>query len=241
MVGRGLLRAATLLGPNTIDPIESIVAHLNDRGRPCDLVEVDATDPGGGLDGVDLLWACGLLTARLVTAGCDLDVVAAPVFVGEAEPVYRSVIVARASTEPLPDPSGPRRLAINEYGSWSGYRALRHEAARRGDGLLDPDAMEEIVVTGAHVDSVSAVADGRADIAAIDHSIWDWMVANDQAATHGVAVIDRTADFPAPPLSLHRPGDLADAAELTDDLLSFGGPPTLVPATIESYRFMVDV
>lgn len=237
---RAAMRAATLLGPNTVDGLQQVVAHLNRCGHKIEIVSMNAGAVNVGSDadahgnlGVDLLWACGLLTVQMVAAGADLDVVAAPVFTGESDAVYRSAIVARST-----DPGPGRRLAINEYGSWSGYRALFHDAAVRAEDRWHPDHMEAIVVTGAHVESVAAVADGRADIAAIDSSVWNWLIGTDPVAVDGLRVVDRTVECPAPPLSLVSPTSLPDADRLIDDLVGFAGVPPLVPASVESYEFM---
>ena len=240
------VRVATLLGPNTVEGLERLVDHLQRRGLDATVVAppdglADGTpdhDLANGLDpgsdpGPDLLWACGLLTAELVAAGARLDVVAAPLFPGESRAVYHSVIVAR------PDRLPPgRRLAINEFGSWSGYRALFHDAVVRGDTRWHPDRMDEIVVTGAHVESVAAVADGRADVAAIDSSVWHWLIERDSTA-RGLTIVDRTADCPAPPFSVGGTMPTGTRAELVDALRAFEGPPRLVPATIDDYRFMI--
>ncbi|MDH3300377.1 MAG: phosphate/phosphite/phosphonate ABC transporter substrate-binding protein [Acidimicrobiia bacterium] len=240
MSSRRTLRLATLLGPNTIDDLRHIAAHLDGRGVETTIVDAhDLPDIGDGVagalvaSGVDLLWACGLLTAELVADGAALDVVAAPVFASETAPVYRSVIVARRG-----ETTG-RRLAVNEFGSWSGYRALFHDATIRGTNRWHPDQMDEIVVTGAHVASAFAVVDGKADAAAIDHSVWNWLVNSDPGAVEDLVVVDQTVDCPAPPISLGRGLQGRDRVGLIEALLGFEGPPLLVPASIDDYRFML--
>lgn len=237
MSSRGQLRLATLLGPNTIDHLERIASHLDGQGLETTIVEVhdaaDGVDDARVTSGIDLLWACGLLTAELVSGGFDLDVVAAPVFPGETAAVYRSVIVTRSGGEP-----GGRRLAINEFGSWSGYRALFHHAAVREGNRWHPEQMDEIVVTGAHLASAAAVVDGQADVAAIDSSVWSWLAETDPGAVEDLVVVDQTVDCPAPPISLGPRARVEDRTGLIDALLSFDGPPLLVPASIEDYRFM---
>lgn len=237
MICRRPLRLATLLGPNTIDDLHRLGAHLTGRELPATVVEVDATASVSDAlteGGIDVLWACGLLTAELVDDGAALDVVAAPVFRGETVAVYRSIIVTRAG-----DSSPVRRLAVNEYGSWSGYRALYHDATVRADNRWHPDRMDEIVVTGSHVASASAVVDGRADVAAIDHSVWNWLAAVDPDAVRDLVVSDRTVDCPAPPLSVGSTAPAGDRRVLIDALLAFEGPPLLLPASVDDYRFML--
>ncbi len=238
MADRRTLRLATLLGPNTVDDLHRIGSRLRDRGFGAAIADVGTGDDTVAArlteHRIDVLWACGLLTAELVAGGFELDVVAAPVFDGETEPVYRSVIVTRADT------TGPiGRLAVNEYGSWSGYRALFHDALARSHDRWHPDRMDELVVTGAHVASVAAVAAGRADAAAIDHSVWDWLVSTDPGAVDGIVVVDRTVDCPAPPISLGPGVRAEERTAMTAALLDLDGPPRLVGASIDDYRFML--
>lgn len=238
MPGDLTLRLATLLGPNTIDDLGSIGSHLDAHGYRFAIVDVGAAGAATAETVVeheiDVLWACGLLTAELVARGAGLDVVAAPVFAGESGPVYRSVIVTRR------DGMTPaRRLAVNEFGSWSGYRALFHDATVRSDDRWHPERMDDIVVTGAHVASAAAVADGRADVAAIDHSVWNWLTATDPGAVAPLMVADETVDCPAPPFSLGPGLRGGDRRAVTDALLGFDGPPRLVPAMVDDYRFML--
>lgn len=62
-----------------------------------------------------------------------------------------------------------RKLAFNERRSMSGHLALKRdlEAIGKGVGLFS-----DLIETGAHRTSVIAVADGRADFAAIDCKSW---------------------------------------------------------------------
>jgi phosphonate transport system substrate-binding protein len=149
------------------------------------------------------LWACGLLTVERLAAGTlDAEIVAAPVFLGERAPVYRSVIVARRSVgaTSLAELAGTR-LAINEPSSWSGHHALRAHLAALG---RSEPFFGAVSVTGGHDASVDALMDGTADVAAIDHTIWDDRLARDPRVGESLVVVDHTADWPAPPFSLSR-------------------------------------
>ncbi len=148
----------------------------------------------GHFDGV---WVCGLLGMRMLRSG-DLDglVGAAPVFQGRNKPVYQSIVVARSGSgfASLADVAGSV-LAVNDYGSWSGYGALvEHlETHRRSIDLFRSE-----LETGSHAASIASVQDRRADVAAIDHTVWDWATA--RGDTEGLVVIDRSSPWPAPPL-----------------------------------------
>jgi ABC-type phosphate/phosphonate transport system substrate-binding protein len=78
---------------------------------------------------------------------------------------YRSVLVARRSG--LPSDFAGCVAAVNSLDSLSGWISLL--AAVHGPGARWSG---DIVMTGAHLDSVRAVVDGRADIASIDAVTW---------------------------------------------------------------------
>ena len=82
------------LGPNAEPVVANLAASLTENGIAARVVP--ASDPATlGSNPPDVVWACGLLTAETVAEAGTLTIVAAPVFDGEAEAVYRSVIIAR--------------------------------------------------------------------------------------------------------------------------------------------------
>lgn len=103
---------------------------------------------------------------------------------------YRSVFVVRAS-----DPAtgladcAAHRFAYNEPMSHSGWAAPLAEAMARGLRL------NPVLQTGAHVESLRAVAEGRADLAALDAQSFA-MFSRWEAAAARVRVIDATAPSP---------------------------------------------
>ncbi|MBB2972416.1 ABC-type phosphate/phosphonate transport system substrate-binding protein [Mesorhizobium sp. RMAD-H1] len=94
---------------------------------------------------------------------------------------YSSVIVARRGEgQPLPPPADGRaclpigffhgrRLAFNEHQSLSGYLALERDLKATRASLA---IFADMVQTGAHRASIRAVAEGLADVAAIDCKTW---------------------------------------------------------------------
>lgn len=98
--------------------------------------------------------------------------------------LYHSVVVARAD-DPAPGP----RLALNDPLSNSGWD-MPQEWAREA-GL----AIRPALVTGAHAESLRAVADGRADLAGIDavtfRALERW-----EPAARAVRVVGRTRSTP---------------------------------------------
>ncbi len=183
-----------------------------------------------------ILWACGLLTVERLAAGTlDAEIVAAPVFAGEHEPVYRSVIVARRTlgVTSLEGLAGSR-LAINETSSWSGHHALRaHLAALGRSGPF----FVSVTTTGGHDASVDALLEGSADVAAIDHTIWDDRRSRDRRVDDELVVADRTRDWPAPPFSVSRalPPEVRDALAVALVGARPRGLAAIVPATSAEY------
>ncbi len=106
---------------------------------------------------------------------------------------YRSVWIARATDArgTLPAFDGAT-FAHNERGSFSGFEAARR-AARAA--AVTFGAMVE---TGSHARSAAAVAEGRADIAAIDAISWRGISRHDAVAA-GLRVVGTTP--PAPGLA----------------------------------------
>lgn len=114
----------------------------------------------------------GMLPGLRVLAQPDYSDVA-----GGQGPLYRSVVIAREG-DARPAPEGPqadlpdgllsgRVLAANARHSLSGWLALAWDLGG------DPAQMaSRVVMTGGHRASVRAVAEGRADLAAVDCRSW---------------------------------------------------------------------
>lgn len=106
---------------------------------------------------------------------------------------YRSVLVARADDSRATEAAfQTARAAINDPMSQSGWAALADHFA----GLsLTPPA---VVVTGAHRASALAVAERRADLAAIDAVTWVLLTRHDRW-TKDLRVLARTRPTPGLP------------------------------------------
>lgn len=102
---------------------------------------------------------------------------------------YFSAVVARADAPPA---AGAGRLAFNARLSQSGYAAIMLHARQHGWQF------GELVETGSHHASAQAVAEGRADIAAIDAVSWAQMRRWDRF-TDDLQVVAHTAPTPALP------------------------------------------
>ena len=199
------LRAVTLLGENTVAILADLCRHVSEVTG----IEVTPDDrPPPSSDGApervaeaDLIWGCGYLMCKLIDSGrLDAEIVAAPVLHGEQGPVYHSVLVAAdPAIRSLQDACG-RTLAINEPASWSGHHALVRHLQANG---LDVSLFASTVETGSHRASIEAVAAGTAAVASIDHTVWEHAVRSGQVVGT-VRVVDRTQDWPAPPIAVHR-------------------------------------
>lgn len=108
---------------------------------------------------------------------------------------YHSVLVARSDSRPrgVGGLAG-RRFAYNSENSQSGFAApIRMLIA--ANVTSDPEPLE----TGAHRASIRAVAEGRADWAAIDAVTWGFALRHQPAAKE-LTVFAKTPDTPALPL-----------------------------------------
>ncbi|MFN3722893.1 MAG: phosphate/phosphite/phosphonate ABC transporter substrate-binding protein [Paracoccaceae bacterium] len=112
---------------------------------------------------------------------------------------YRSVLIARAD-----DPRATEaafctaRLAVNDALSQSGWAAVWQHFQQLGLAL--PAA----VLTGGHRASALAVAEGRADFAAIDAVTWD-LLTRHEAFAGGLRVFATTTPTPGLPLITAQP------------------------------------
>lgn len=175
-----------------------IAAALEDRGiaaptaleRPADL-STPWRAPGlviGQTCGLPYVSGrCG--TARLVARpDYGLD--------DASDGTYCSVLIARADAPgDLPAFVG-KVAAVNEWGSQSGCNALADAVLDTGQTLPFFGA---VALSGGHRSSAAMVADGRADIAAIDAVSWALFKRAEPDAHAGLKIIGRTRTAPALP------------------------------------------
>ena len=238
------LTAATALGDNAVQMLEGIAGALRAAG-----VEIEhrlspdrsSSTAAEVLGDVDVGWACGLLTRDLIGEGAiAADVVAAPVFVGEAAPVYHSVVLGRRSGSS--HALHHRRLVVNERASWSGHYALSAHLVEQG---LPHDAFQSIRVSGSHQQSIAALLANEADVAAIDHTVWRH-IAGAKGIDDVIEVVDRTRDWPSPPFMVNRRLDAAERARLVGALTAIpsgrvSGLQRIVEAAADAYAVLPDV
>lgn len=137
---------------------------------------------------------------------------------------YNSVLVVRRD-DPRADPAdfADARIAYNDPLSQSGWAAPQNLARSLGFVFRNP------VATGAHAASARAVAENRADIAALDAVSWAMIRRHDGCAA-GLRIIARTPPTPALPYITGPRGDapaLRSALRAAVDALSAGDRQTL--------------
>lgn len=157
---------------------------------------------------IDIAFVCGLAYSLLHDADPDRFVpVAAPLVVDARSldrAVYASEVVVRAASDAagLADLVG-ERLAYNETISFSGYRALEHELAATGRSW---EFFGERIRTGSHRESLVALAENRAEAAAVDSHVLMLERRHDPALADAVRVVASLGPYPAPPLAINRIG-----------------------------------
>ncbi len=125
---------------------------------------------------------------------------------------YYSQLVVRAQECRTLAEVFARRLAANSRDSQSGWAAPLNHAAAQGW------TVGETVLTGAHLESARAVAEGRADVAAIDAVTWRLVEAYRPALAGQLRVIARTAPAtPGLPYITAKGHDAAAIAAAVDD------------------------
>lgn len=107
---------------------------------------------------------------------------------------YHSVLVARTHTLAPLTGYANARLAVNGFDSESGWAAASRTAADAGF------AFRQFLHTGAHVESVAAVREGRADIAAVDAVTWRILQQQTPSDVDGLSVVTRSQPTPGLPL-----------------------------------------
>ncbi|MGR4001095.1 MAG: PhnD/SsuA/transferrin family substrate-binding protein [Alphaproteobacteria bacterium] len=144
---------------------------------------------------------------------------------------YDSVLIAPADNPNIEAANlADGRAAINNPDSFSGSIALRAFVFGRSDG----GRFEKMIVTGGHLASIQAIAEGRADFAAIDALCYGFASRFYPELVRRVRVIGHTKEMPAPPLVVGADLDGEIAASLTRAVHDFF-------ATPEGARAMRDI
>ena len=161
---------------------------------------------------IQLGWICGLLyVGKANQPDPQLELLAAPVLPDpryQGQPVYYSDIVVRQDS-PYRSFTDLRetRWVYNEPGSYSGYYTMCHHLVQQEESL---NFFEEVLESGAHVNSLQMVVDGAADVTAIDSTLLDYEFVRQPALAQQLRVIESLGPSPIPPWVISRqlPRDL---------------------------------
>ena len=219
------------------------VPETLDRGRP--LGEI-WRDPG-----LLLAQTCGY--PLMTQLHGDVIPIAAPVYgwPGCEAATHRSFIVVSAASRfaALADLRG-RPAAINGWDSNSGMNLFRHAVAKlAGGGAF----FSEIVVTGGHPASLEHVANGEADVAAVDCVTFALVWRHRPELVEGVRMIAETAASPVLPFVTRAGDSTGEIAALRDALTGAIADPAnresvealglrgVEPVTREDYTVVLDL
>ncbi|WP_375590565.1 PhnD/SsuA/transferrin family substrate-binding protein [Hoeflea alexandrii] len=193
----------------------TIQRELTERGIDAPESLLRCADPEALWTDPSLLLSqtCGYPYATMLAGKVALIGTPAHAVSGAAPGRYFSVLVARKGEAPRDTGKlAERRFAFNMAQSQSGFAAPARLLAATGHASL-PQPLE----TGAHRASICAVAEARADWAAIDAVTWELAKRHEPAASD-LVVFATTPQTPALPLitgssNSEKVGAIADAVE----------------------------
>ncbi|GHO49441.1 PhnD/SsuA/transferrin family substrate-binding protein [Ktedonospora formicarum] len=195
-----VLRAATYLSPLLYDTYASIARYLEKHlGLTTTLAVGETLDE---VTNYDLAFLCGLLYVRLkAEPSSEIELLVAPVLTNERykrKAVYFSDVVVRDESPytSLEDLYGTV-WAYNETSSYSGYSFVRYNLFERG---ISPDFFRCALATGSHLQSLSAVSEGRADVTMVDSHVLDVLRLRQPEYVANLRVIDAFGPASIPPL-----------------------------------------
>lgn len=138
---------------------------------------------------------------------------------------YRSLLVTREehARQTLADFRG-RVAACNSVDSQSGYNALRKMVAPLAEGGA---FFSSVMLSGSHRQSLVAIGQKRADIAAIDCVTWALLQRHEPELLAGLAVIGTSPLAPGLPLISAKQTSAHTLAQLQDALSQFVSEPRL--------------
>jgi len=213
---------------------EGLAEHLRAAGLEDVPDRLDRRrDAGAGWHAPELLLSqtCGYPLTHALAGSVRL--VATPGYAAEgcAGPYYRSAIVVRDDDPAagVGDLAG-RRAAFNARHSHSGYNALRHALAPRSAGR---PFLAAAIETGGHAASAAAVAEGRADFAALDAVSLALLARHRPAAVAGLRVLAYSAAAPGLPYVTHGGTDDGTVEQLRAGLRAAFADPELATLRAE--------
>ena len=204
------LRITSCLAANTFPSVRAVAGYISHRLQlGVEFVnDISFEERERLLDSgeIHLGWICGLLYVfKTKYSRPNLDLLAAPVMGGRRyhnQPVYFSDVVVRRDSpcHTFADLRGAR-WAYNEPRSYSGYYLVIHHLDTLGESQ---NFFEGRVESGAHLNSLQMVINGRADVAAIDSTVLDNELAQRPGLADQMRVIEVLGPSPIPPWVISR-------------------------------------
>jgi phosphonate transport system substrate-binding protein len=170
---------------------------------------------------IQILWLCGLpYVDKADMAESDIELLAVPVPRGKryhAAPVYFSDVIVRRDRrfETFADLRGASWV-YNEPRSHSGFNVVRAQLAELA---AYENFFGEVIESGAHSASVQMILAGRADCAAIDSTVLEWLISQRPELAREIRVIETLGPSPIPPWVASKRLPAALRGELRDLLL----------------------
>lgn len=201
------LRSTSCMAPNMDYISRAVIDYLARRlGKPIDFV-IDLPWPERlrqlQAGAIQMGWICGApyveRSAHPLSAP-PLELLAAPVWrdplYGDSPIYYSHLLVQRASAvQSFGDLRG-QRWVYNDRGSLSGYHILRAYLWSLGE---DDSFFAQQIEAGSHQHAVQMVAEGQADVAAVDSTVLQQMAQDEaEAGKAGAAATVRTLTLLGP-------------------------------------------
>lgn len=215
------IRFATWLSPVLYETYSFIASYLGER-----LGLSTSLRNGGALTEfargeVEIGFLCGLLYVQMTReVSCPIELLAAPVLQGERyrdAPLYFSDVIVRRDSPFLSfDDLRGCVWAYNERASHSGCNLVHYSLSQRGEG---PDYFGSIVETGAHLQSLQAVLQGKADAAALDSHLLDVLFVQRAELLRALRVVDMLGPSSIPPLVIAKNVDALLKLRIREELL----------------------
>ena len=194
---------------------------------------------------IEIGWICGSSYVQKLNAAVPFSLLAAPVMMGEEyeqRPVYNSKIIVHQQSDfhSFADLRGAQ-FAINEPNSYSGCIVVQAHLSRSGER---GDYFGSVFESGAHKQSMQWVAGGRVDAAAIDSTLFDYIIFHYPHLQNQVHTIDVLGPSPIPPLVISDVVPEHKKKLIKDLLLQMskqqGGQPLLASGRVAGFTAVVD-
>ncbi len=165
-------------------------------------------------DELDFAWVCGYPYVRNRAAW---ELVALPNYGGK--PLYRSYLIVSAANSAAQgfDALAGKVFAYSDPDSNSGFLVPQYEMLRAG--IFPPTHFSKTFFTYAHHKVVAAVADGVAQVGAVDGYVWETLALRTPVLTRRTRVAHVSDEYGFPPMVARRSLDRVTYERFRDTLL----------------------